>query len=167
MDIGFSAYSGADFLAFYIGLIVAAVIAGWWIPAFMRPDGSGGVPKRAETLAYLAGGKARFSESVVAALFGRGDLLALDKDIVKAPRAEGESEAERSMLAQIGSGTWREAKPSLADHADRLDRELSARGLLIAPEDRLQFRALPVLPYAFLVVLGLYRIQAGAAEGEA
>ena len=95
MEVGFSSYSGADFLALYTALIVAATIASVWMPAYLRPDGRMSEVRDAEALAYLAGGHPRFVESVVATLFGRGDLRVESRHIMKSVHAQGETQPRR------------------------------------------------------------------------
>lgn len=146
--------------------MLATVIAGLWIPAFLRPDGRDSQPVGSEALAYLAGGSARFAASVVASLLGRGQLQAEKKELVRLPRAEGRTRAEQALLQSGGELRWKGARNLLAVHAQALDRELSAKGLLIAPGERWTFRLLPLLPYAFLLLLGAFRWQAGYAQGE-
>ena len=36
---GFSTYSGGEFLVFYALLVIGAIIAGVWLPGFLRADG--------------------------------------------------------------------------------------------------------------------------------
>lgn len=166
MEIGFSSYDGGDFLLFYSLLLLAAVVAGFWIPAFIRPDGRNPGAVGAEALAYLAGGAGRFAESVVANLLGRGELKVEGKAIVRLPDAEGRTRAEQALLRSASDLRWSMARSMLANQAETVDRDLVSKGLLIAPAQRLTFRLLPVLPYAFLLLLGAFRWQAGAAEGE-
>ncbi|WP_338244403.1 TIGR04222 domain-containing membrane protein [Aurantiacibacter hainanensis] len=166
MEIGFSSYSGGDFLWFFGFLIAAAVVAGFWIPGALRPEGRLSQVNDAEKLAYLAGGRTRFGESVLANLFARGDLRTRKKTIIKSTHPQPETEAERAVLRVPGDFRWSDARKALDAHARDIDRDLAARGLLIAPDERLKFRLLPVLPYAVLLVIGTFRLQAGAAQGE-
>ena len=166
IEIGFSSYSGGDFLLFYAALLLAAVVAGLWIPAFLRPDGRNAGPVGSEALAYLAGGASRFAESVTASLLGRDQLRAERKKLVRMPRAEGRTRAEQALLRSGAELRWKGARYMLGAHADALDRELSAKGLLIAPAERTTFRIIPVLPYIVLLLLGAFRWQAGYAQGE-
>lgn len=166
MEIGFSSYSGADFLWFYGLLIVAAIVASLWIPAFLRPDGKPARLDDAEGLAYLAGGQPRFVESVIAALFGRRDLRVEKKTIVKSVHAKGQTRAEQALLRMVGDISWSAAKSSLDAHSEAVDRDLVAKGLLIPPRECWTFRLIPVLPYVFLLLLGGFRWQAGSAQGE-
>ena len=166
MEVGFSSYSGADFLAFYAALIVAAIIASVWTPAYLRPDGRMSDVRDAEALAYLAGRHRRFVESVVATLFGRGDLRVESRHIIKSLHAQGETPAEKALLRVVGDISWSAAKSSLDAHANAMRRELERKGLLIAEGERLYHRVMPALPFAFLLLLGAFRWQAGSAQGE-
>jgi len=166
MEIGFSSYDGGDFLLFYVFLLLAAVVAGLWIPAFLRPDGRDSGPVSSEALAYLAGGTGRFAESVVANLLGRGELKVEGKNIFRLPNAEGRTRAEQALLRNAGDFRWSMARSLLANQAETMDRDLVSWGLLIAPAQRMTFRLVPVLPYLFLLLLGAFRWQAGSAQGE-
>lgn len=166
MELGFSSYDGGEFLLFYGALIVAAVVAAFWIPGFLRPDGHGHELKDPEALAYLVGGKQRFAESVTAALLARGALRVEGKRLVKTARAEGESRAERDLLRHMGDLDWATAKQRLHDHAAATERDLVSRGVLMPPADRSRLRLLSVAPLVVVFAIGLYRWLAGNAEGE-
>ena len=166
MQLGFASYDGGQFLWFYAGLIVAAIIAGIWIPGFLRPDGRDTPVRDGESLAYLAGGTARFVESVLAALFARGDLLVNGKLLFRPAKGKGQTRAERDIMRHGGDLKWGEAKSQLADHAAEADRDLTHKGLLLKPGDRTKLRWLPVLPFLLVLAIGFYRRAAGVAEGE-
>ncbi|MEL1250540.1 TIGR04222 domain-containing membrane protein [Aurantiacibacter gilvus] len=166
MELGFSSYDADDFLLFYGALIVAAMVAGFWIPGFLRPDGREQQLHDPDELAYLAGGKQRFVDSVVAALFARGALRADGKRLFKGSRVEGESRAERDLLRHAGDLTLSDAAKQLDDHAHAVDRDLVSKGLLIARGARTKLRLLPLVPYLLVLAIGIYRRQAGVAEGE-
>ncbi len=166
MEIGFASYTGADFLLFYGLLIVAAIVAGVWIPAALRPVGKSSQTADHEELAYLAGGTTRFADSVIAALFARKALRINKKAIIKVEGAQGHTSAEKDLLRQVDDLGLSEARVRLVTHADAIDQNLSRKGQLIPRSSRLVFRLLPALPYAFLLLLGAFRWQAGYADGE-
>ncbi|WP_432200275.1 TIGR04222 domain-containing membrane protein [Erythrobacter sp. W53] len=163
----FTSYTGSDFLVFYGGLLAAAVVAGFWIPTFLREEGRSGVLTDAEELAFLAGGKTRFVDGVLAGLLGRGALSLDGKDkLAIAQTQAGQTPAERAVLGSVGSVKWSDAKRVLDGYEERIEQSLVAKGLMIAPADRLSFRLIPALPYIFILVLGYYRMQAGTELGE-
>lgn len=166
MEIGFSAYSGSDFLWFYALLLVAACAAALWLPGRLKPEGRGARPDDAELLAYLVGGPARLADSVIAALMARGALRVENKKLVPTGREEGQSKAERALLHDYNGYGWNQVLSVLAGHADAAERQLVSQGLLMRPEERTRVRLLSAAPFAVLLVIGLFRLQAGIAEGE-
>ncbi len=70
----FAAYTGADFLLFYSGLLAFSLFASFWIAANLRPTGRRGALDDAEEIAVLGGGAQRHSEAVIADLYARGAL---------------------------------------------------------------------------------------------
>lgn len=166
MEIGFSSYSGGDFLLFYVLLLAATVAASLWMPGRLRPKGRVVELANPELLAYLGGGPARFADSVLAALVARGALLVEKKELVPTGSEEGETRAESALLREHGTLSWKQVQKTLVPLVDAAERELVSRGLLTAPDERLKLRLLPVLPFVALFLIGLFRRQAGAAEGE-
>ncbi len=166
MELGFSSYDGGEFLIFYGALIVAAAVAAFWIPGFLRPDGHDQVLSDSEATAYLVGGKQRFAESVTASLFARGALRVEGKRFIKTSRAEGETSAERDLLRHVGDLNWTTAKRRLHDHAAAMDRHLVSKGLLMEQGDRTRLRLFSVAPFVIVFAIGIYRWQAGSGEGE-
>lgn len=166
MDIGFSSYTGTDFLIFYGALIVAAVVAGVWIAHFIQPEGTIKQVDDSEELAYLAGGNVRLTESTLANLFAT-DRLNLDKrEFIPVAGQAGASAGENALLGRHSSFKWAEAQRALKSHAQQIDRKLVRAALLVPENERFLLRLLPTTPYIFLLVLGAYRWMMGNAEGE-
>ena len=166
MEIGFSSYSGLDFLLFYTALLVAAFAASLFIPAMMRDDGRAGSAGGHEGLAYLSGGPRRFSESVLAKLFAEDKLLIEGKRIAVNGAQSGRTPAEQALLAEHGELSWKRAGQVLSDQSARIDDALVTQGLLMARGDRIVVRTGLILPFVFLLLIGLFRFFAGQALGE-
>lgn len=167
MELGLSVYSGSEFLMFYGGLIVAAVIAGIWIPGFLRDEGRRNHAEDIYELSYLAGGTTRLAEAAIARLMGIGALKVSSKDQFSAiDRRGAEAPVERSIMSNFGAMKWKDAHQAAKEHADAIDARLVQKGLLIDKSGRWQLRLIPLLPYVIVLLLGWYRLKAGEALGE-
>lgn len=163
----FASYSGADFLIFYAGLLFAAVLAGLWIPAVMRPDGKRAPVEDIEDVAVLSGGAERHATAVLSDLFARGALDTDQKKRLQVVRTEIDtSEGGRAVLRKVGAFKLWQAKTTLKGRAAAIEADLIRRGLMLEPSERTKLRFLSVTPYIALFALGLYRQQAGEALGE-
>jgi uncharacterized protein (TIGR04222 family) len=163
----FSSWTGSDFLLFYTAMLGLCSLAAWWMPAQLRGRGRRGESADAESLALLAGGRARFADSVLADLFVRGGLATDDagKLVVIDPRVPA-SPAGRAVLAADGPLTLSEARALLDTHAERLAARLRRGGLLLRPDEVSRMRWLAIAPFAALLTIGFYRERAGSALGE-
>ena len=166
MELGFSSYDGGQFLWFYAALLLAAVIASLWLPGRLRPEGGISRPRDPEALAYLGGGTARFADAVIASLTARKLMRVEAGKLVATTTEGGETEAERALLRDYTGYGWNQVLRELAPHGFAVKRELEERGMLAQHGDRTRLRLLPVLPYVLVLLVGLYRLQAGMAEGE-
>ncbi len=163
----FGAYTGSDFLLLYGGLLVAAVAAGMWIPAFLRAEGHMATLADADEAAVLAGGPGRMTIAVLTGLYADGALQSFGKDKMLVARDQNAATpAGRAILRSGGSFSLAEAHKALKDYASEVEQRLIDKGLLIDKGARWQMRLLAVLPYLALLALGWYRQRAGAALGE-
>ncbi len=163
----FGSYTGTDFLAFYVVMLATCVLAGIWIPAHLRPAGRRGEVDDLEEVAVLTGGADRLNVAVLSSLFAKGLLGEGEKKKLRVARSEGaDGDAERAVLAKMGDFTTSEAQKSISAQAERVEARLIQRGLMMDSSERLQLRFLSILPYALLFLIGLYRQQAGEAQGE-
>lgn len=163
----FSSWTGSDFLMFYVMLLGLSAVASWWIPAHLRDAGRSSVSRDAEDLALLAGGPARYADSVIADLFARGALAGTaDGKLRVAQPAELASPAARAVLAVRAPIGRREAENVLAIHAARTAARLRREGLMLRSEALMRLRWLSILPFGTLFAIGLYRQRAGSAVGE-
>ena len=168
MEIGFSSYTGLDFLLFYTLLLAAAVFAGFWIPANLRTDGSVARVDKAEELAMLAGGPVRLADSVLSQLYAAG-LLRIEKKKLVTTGAIPEGtygDAERDLLGQHHPMKWGEAREKILQHGSAIDRRLTDARLLMSHSERVKLRWLSVLPYVALMLIGGYRWLMGNHLGE-
>lgn len=166
MELGFSSYTGTEFLLLYTVLLVIAGIAAWWLPNRFRPDGRGAQPEHAELLAYLGGGPVRFVDTVLASLIARNGMKVSDKFFVRQGEAVGETRAENAVLRMVGALSYGQSRDVLREHADAAERDLVQKGLLMDDDERTRLRMLGLAPLLLLFGVGLYRWLAGSAQGE-
>lgn len=167
METSFSTYSGAEFLLFYAALIGAAVIAGFWIPNFLRIDGNRHTVTDGHQLAYLSGGAGRMTESVLARLLGIEALESGSKNKLRVRmQSAGQDRAEQAILRKVGDFGITEAHNAVKPFAEDVDEELVRKGLLLDKSARCQLRFFQTLPFIVVLGVGWYRRSAGAAEGE-
>ena len=89
MSLGPFDLTGEPFLILYVVLLVTAIIAGIIIPRRMRPEGRRQAVSDPDQLAFLAGGKARFTDAVVARMLAAGSLVMATKTTRTASRVIG------------------------------------------------------------------------------
>ena len=163
----FSSYTGGDFLVFYFVMLATCVAAGLWIPANLRPAGRRGAVEDLEEVAVLTGGADRLSVAIISSLFAKGAIAeGKKKKLIVRRHDAGEGDAERAVLAKVSDFSPAEARTSLKVQAERVEARLMRRGLLMNSSERIRLRFLSALPYALLFLIGLYRQQAGATQGE-
>ena len=167
MITDFSAMSGGTFLLYYGALVIAAVVAGLWLPAFLRPDGRHQQVSDQGQLAWLASGPRRFTEATLARLFGTGALEADAGNKLRVSRVDaGASEPERLLTAGGGVFGITEAHRMLKPYAARVEGDLIERDLVMDKGARWQLRLAGAAPYLAVMAVGWYRRQAGEALGE-
>ncbi|MEO1731605.1 MAG: TIGR04222 domain-containing membrane protein [Pseudomonadota bacterium] len=163
----FETWTGPDFLAFYVVMLVTCIGIGLWLPALMRPEGRGARVEDPEELALLAGGPQRHALAVLADLYVQGALDKAQKTKLSVAR-EGvaRSSAGAAVLRKVGAFSLSEAMRTLKDHAKDIEQRLVKRNLLLSSGEATKMKLLSVLPYAALIALGLYRWNAGEELGE-
>ena len=157
----FGSYTGADFLWFYAGLLVAAAVASLWIPGWLRAEGhfSGGLD--AEEAALLGGGRKRLAQAALADLYAAGALTPGGSGkLAVALRDVPTSVAGKEILRGGGIFDLSDALKRVADRADDLEQRLTAKGLLLDKGTRLTLKFLATLPFLVLLALGWYRKEA-------
>lgn len=163
----FSSWTGSDFLLFYIMLLGFAAVAALWIPANLREPGRRGAFADFESVAMLAGGWPRYTDSLLADLYVRGQLTEGEKGKLHISGADASaSPAAQALLAIDAPVSLKDARKALVVHAERTAARLQRAGLLLRPEELTRLRWLSITPFAALLLLGLYRERAGSAVGE-
>lgn len=154
-----------EFLALYAVLFVVAIVAGFAIAAFVRPEGNTAVPGKDDELAYLAGGRPRLGETVLSRMLAAGQARIEKTRIHLAPTTVGATGLEREILALPSPATFGKVQKVLGDGAARIERDLVARGLMMERSEARQVGLFAALPLLLLLGLGLVRYQFGVAAG--
>lgn len=163
----FSSWTGSDFLLFYAGLLGAASLAAWRIPANLRAPGRHAHLDDVECIAILSGGRARMADSVLTDLYVRGALADGEKGRLTFCNIRlATTPAGKALLDVDAPLTLDLARRALAIHAERIAARLQRSRLLLRPEECTRLRWLSITPFAALLMLGLYRQRAGHAVGE-
>jgi uncharacterized protein (TIGR04222 family) len=155
MSLGPFDLTGGPFLALYILLLVATIVAGLAIPRRLRPEGRIQRVTDIDQLAYLAGGRARFWDAVVARLLASNALAMIGRDTFSVDRRMPEaSPAERAVLTLSSPAKWGEIELALRNYTAPLEQKMIVSGLLVSNEARGNLRFWATLPYAMLIVFG-------------
>jgi uncharacterized protein (TIGR04222 family) len=162
MSLGPFDLTGGPFLTLYVSLLVFAVVAGIVIPLLMRPAGRTQRLGDVDQVAFLAGGRLRFADAVVARLLAANALVMTGKDRFSiAVDAKAGSKAENSVLALRPPIRWREVVDSLRPHVEPVERRLVAAGLLMSHDELAVVRRRATLPYLLLFVFGATKLAIG------
>lgn len=162
MSLGPFDLTGGPFLILYGALLVAAIIAGVMIPRRMRPDGRRHNVTDPDQIAYLAGGKARLVDALVARMLATGTLVMATKTrFTGGSRSASPSMAERSVLALSAPFGWTALQGALRGHVSPVERALQANGLLMADDDVSNMRWSATLPYVLLTGFGAVKWLVG------
>ena len=154
-----------EFLVLYAMLFAAAVGAGFAIVALLRPEGNAPVVNKDDELALLAGGRNRLGETVLARMLAAGQARIQKASIHLAPTRAGAIGLEREILALDSPARWSKVTKVLGEGADRIERDLIARGLMMERGEAWQVGLFAALPLLLLLGLGLIRYQFGVAAG--
>ena len=167
MSLGPFDLTGGPFLALYIFLLAATLIAGFVIPRKIRPAGRRQRVTDVDQVAYLAGGRARFGEALVARLLAARSLFMLGKNRFGVTAgAAAASPAERSVLALIPPIRWGEIAYVIKAYSEPIERKLIAAGLLMTDKERSDVRFRAILPYLMLLTFGATKLIIGDARGK-
>jgi uncharacterized protein (TIGR04222 family) len=164
----FSSWTGSDFLLFYSVLLGFAGLGAWWMPSLLREPGRRAHLDDLESVAVLAGGASRLTDSLLAELYVNGAVAEGPKGkLIFAERSVAVPSPGAQALVAAGEPMSRaEAKKALAIHAARIVARLQRAGLLMRDPEFARLRWLAVTPFAALFLLGIYRQRAGDAAGE-
>lgn len=155
MSLGPFDFSGGPFLILYGLLFVVTIVAGLVIPRRLRPEGRGTRVTDDEQLAYLAGGRTRFGDAVVARLLATQALVMHGRErfSVNQPDA-GKSPAERSVLALYPPIQWATIERALKPQAGTIVDKLVRNGLFASNAELANLRFWATLPYLILFTFG-------------
>jgi uncharacterized protein (TIGR04222 family) len=166
MGLGLADYGAEQFLILYSGLIVLGWLLALVVPLILRPVGEPGVPQDAGQYAALASGKSRYAEAVMAGLLASGRLELEGKTFHVRERQAATGGAETRLMSLGDSFGWKSFVRAI-DDGYRMDRDtLIEAGLLTGSGQALKVRLMAVIPMVLILLLGLYRLQAGRALGE-
>lgn len=165
MSLGPFDLTGEPFLVLYLVLFFAAIVAGAVIPRRVRPEGRRQTVTDPDQLAYLAGGKVRFTDAVAARMLAAGTLVMATKTkFIGGSRPPAMTAAERSVLALTAPFGWNAVQGALHQYAAPIRRTLTANGLLMADADVSRVRWAQTLPYVMLIGFGAIKLLIGEAR---
>lgn len=166
MPLGPFDLTAGPFLALYAALLVIAAIAGFIIPIWLRPEGRRGSAVDTDQLAWLAGGRVRFAETLVTRLLAKRALGFADKTHFRIlTRAPGHSPAEAAVLTLRDPAGWPAIASAVKPHARPIEAALVRSGLVMAEAEALRLRLWQTLPYLVLIGFGSIRLVIGSARG--
>jgi uncharacterized protein (TIGR04222 family) len=155
--------TGGPFLALYGALFAIALVAGFAIPRWLRPEGGSPHGLDTDQLAYLAGGRQRFGEALVSRLLASGSLSLVGSKF-DINGSGGRTAAERSVLALASPASWGAVERAAGRHAGAIEERLVSNGLLMDRGTGLQMRFWQTLPYLLLIGFGLIKWDIGVAR---
>ena len=164
MSLGPLDWTGGPFLILYIVLLVTVVIAGILIPAWHLPEGRRQKVSDPDQLAFLAGGRSRFADSVVARLLAGRALVMDGKDKLDIRVRNGAGAAESSVLALTAPLDWTRIERTLRPTADSLSDRLQRAGLMLTSGERANLRYRALFPYLMLLIFGAAKWFIGEAR---
>jgi uncharacterized protein (TIGR04222 family) len=163
----FASWTGSDFLLFYSVLLGFSCLFALWIPQLMREPGRRGSLDDLESIAVLAGGRARLTDTLLAELYVRGALTDADKGKLAVTNPRLAASPAAAALAQIDQPiTLGAAHKALSGRAERVTARLQRAGLVMRTEDETRLRWFSIAPFLALLMIGIYRHRAGSALGE-
>ena len=166
MELGLADFDASQFLVIYSGLIVLGWLLALVVPLILRPVGEPNVPADAGQYAALASGKNRYAEAVMAGLLASGRLEMEGKRFHVRDRQAPTGGAETRLMSLGDHFGWKSFSRAIED-AYEADRDaLVDKGLLAGSGQALPVRLIAVVPMVLILLVGLYRLQSGAALDE-
>lgn len=154
MSLGPFDLTGEPFLALYLGLLALVLLLGLLIPSRLRPDGRRQNVTDPDQLAWLAGGRSRFAEAVVARLLAARALVLAGERFRISDGSAGATPAERGVLALRQPADWSDIASTLKDHSEPLERRMTEAGLLMSWAEQANIRFWATLPWLMLLMFG-------------
>ena len=157
---------GGPFLTLYVVLLVLTLIAGVAIPGWLRPEGRAGHLTDAERLAFLAGGRQRFFDTIVTRLLATDALNLVGRKGFVAAAGFARSEPERRLLAAARGepANWKQVERTLQPYAAATEDDLVDAGLLMDRGITRQLRFWQASPYLVLLAFGFIKLGNGEAR---
>lgn len=166
MGLGIFDLTGGPFLALYGVLLVTAIVAGFAIPRWLRPEGRQARLTDPDQIAYLAGGSVRYTDTVVARLLAAGKIAIEGRSnarIVAGPVLV--AGPERSVLALPTPAPWGRVIKAVSGHGRAVEEQLVRADLLIDAATALQLRVWQTVPYLMLLLFGAIKWDIGSERG--
>ncbi len=157
-------WSGGEFLALYVVLLMGAIYTGFAIPHYLRARGRKAGALEHEQTAYLAGGRERYAELVATRLMA-SETIAITADrkvTIRDANSVGGS-GEAAILALPSPTDWGAIDIALRPCAERVRKSLIAGALLMRRPRVAVIRLGQTLPYLLLITLGISRWRYGNA----
>lgn len=157
-------WSGGQFLALYIALLLSAIWLGFTIPRYLRGRGRRAHALDDEDVAYLAGGAERFFELIIARLLTSERVaITAERKFEIARSATSRNASEASVLAISSPAGWSAIQRALRPHAGTRRNKLVAGGQLMDGTQVQWIRVAQTLPYLLLIAFGISRWRYGNA----
>ncbi|HTU12960.1 MAG TPA: TIGR04222 domain-containing membrane protein [Allosphingosinicella sp.] len=155
MSLGPFDLTGGPFLILYGCLFILAVAASLIIPRRLRPEGRWREVTDLDQLAWLAGGRARFADALVARMLAGRALKLTGRNLFSMDRREAAATpAERSLLALEPPVRWSAISRTLRDYAEPLERKLEQQGLVMTRGQQRDIAFWATLPLLMLLAFG-------------
>ncbi len=164
MSLGPFDWTGGPFLTLYGVLLVIVIILGFVIPARLRPDGRDQRVRDPDLLAYLAGGRTRFADSIVARLLAGRALAMNGKDKFDILSRNDARPVEAGVLALSPPLDWSRIERTLRPGAEAIGQRLEQMGLMLDRRERANLRYWALLPYLTLLMFGATKWLIGDAR---
>lgn len=164
MELGPFDLTGGPFLALYGVLFTLACVASLWLPRWLRPDGRYATVRDIDRLAYLSGGLARYTDSLVARLYTRGSVAIERKRgvIMRSAPSTGETAAEMTVLGLGSPARYRSIDQALKPYAEKVRGRLVEAGMVMDDGTALQLRFWQSLPLLLVLLFGTIKWQVGS-----
>lgn len=157
-------WSGGEFLALYVVLLMGAIYTGFAIPHYLRARGREAGVLEYEQTAYLAGGRERYAELVATRLMASEAIaITADRKVAIRHAASASGSGEAAILALPSPTDWSAIDNALRPCAERVRKGLIASGLLMRRPHIALIRLCQTLPYLLLITLGISRWRYGNA----
>lgn len=160
-------FDAAAFLWLYRLCLVANLGLSWFAANRLRPTGQMQSVDDPDSLALLAGGTDRLTETAIARLLANGIFTATGPGFDRSAGAGvvPPDTVDRAMAALPMPARWADLRRVADVEAARLRRSLESRDLMMDDETVARLRLVQFLPFAALLALGTARLLRGLMLG--